>query len=53
MQTQGRGRIIFAADKAIEFRSILNDLLEDYKQLSPNTEITESERLRRYVSTTH
>lgn len=49
MQTQGRGRIIFSADRASEFRSILNDLLEEYKQLPLNTEITESERLRRYA----
>ena len=48
MQTQGRGRIICAAEKAFEFRSILNDILEEYKQLPPDTEITESERLRRF-----
>ena len=47
MQTQGRGRIIFSADRAMEFRSILSELLEEYKQLSPDAEITESERLRR------
>ena len=46
MQTQGRGRIIFSVDRAFEFRQILMDFLAEYKQLSPVSEVTESERLK-------
>ena len=46
MQAQGRGRIIFSAEKAFEFRVIMLGILEDYKQLPSDTEITESERLK-------
>ena len=44
-QTQGRGRIIFSADKASTFRSILTKMLEAYQNLAPAEDISESERL--------
>ena len=50
MQTQARGRIIFSAEKAREFRNILRDLLDEYKKLPAVTEITESELLRRQAA---
>ena len=50
MQTQARGRIIFSAEKAREFRDILKELLDEYNQLPAVTEITESELLRRQAA---
>jgi len=46
MQTQGRGRIIFSIEKALEFRSILNEFVAEYERLGPGDSVAESERLR-------
>lgn len=46
MQTQGRGRIIFSVDKALEFRTILSEFVAEYERLGPGDSMTESERLR-------
>ena len=45
-QTQGRGRIIFAMDKALQFRTLLNEFLLDYQKLPPAQDQQQSERLR-------
>ena len=46
MQTQGRGRIIFSVEKALEFRTILSEFVAEYERLGPGDSMTESERLR-------
>lgn len=50
-QSQVRGRIIFSADKAFEFRSILNEFVAEYERLSPLEDPSESERLKTCVET--
>ena len=45
-QSQTRGRIIFSADKAFEFRSILNEFLAEYERLPALEETSESERIK-------
>lgn len=48
-QGQTRGRIIFSAEKAFEFRSILNEFVAEYERLPPVEDTSESERLKTYV----
>lgn len=48
-QGQTRGRIIFSAEKAFEFRSILNEFVAEYERLPPAEETADSERLKTYV----
>ena len=52
-QGQVRGRIIFSAEKAFEFRSILNEFVAEYERLPPIEETSESERLKTYVLYPH
>ncbi len=48
-----RGRIIFSANKAFEFRSILNEFVAEYERLPPlqDEQPAESERIKTYVGT--
>ncbi len=48
-QQQTRGRIIFSADKAFEFRSILNEFVAEYERMPAPEETAESERIKTWV----
>lgn len=45
-QSQTRGRIIFSADKAFEFRSILNEFVAEHERMPAPEETAESERIK-------
>lgn len=45
-QSKTRGRIIFSADKAFEFRSILNEFVAEYERMPAQEETSESERIK-------
>ena len=44
-----RGRIVMSAEKAREFRSILNEFVGEYGKLPEEEKISGSERLKTYV----
>lgn len=48
-ESSTRGRIIFSAEKAFVFRSVLSEFVAEYEHLPPLEETSESERIKTYV----